>query len=103
MSYEILRLTDRPELKETAARWFHEKWGVPLESYLDSMEECLSGAGPVPQWYAAVDSGAIIGGLGVIENDFRPRKDPTSARSIRRRPGGGRESPEPCCASPAPT
>ena len=29
MSYEILRLTDRPELKETAARWFHEKWGIP--------------------------------------------------------------------------
>ena len=39
------------------------------------MEECLSGTGPVPQWYAALDSGTITGGLGVIENDFHPRKD----------------------------
>lgn len=28
MEYEIVRLTDRPELKTAAARWFHEKWGI---------------------------------------------------------------------------
>ena len=43
MTYEIVRLIDRPQLKERAARWFHEKWGVPLEAYAESMEECLSG------------------------------------------------------------
>ena len=75
MGYEILRLADRPELKTMAARWFHEKWGVPLGVYLDSMEACLSGEKPVPQWYTAVESGAVIGGLGVIENDFHARKD----------------------------
>ena len=41
MDYKIVRLTDRPELKEQAARWFHEKWGIPLEAYMESMEECL--------------------------------------------------------------
>lgn len=31
--------------------------------------------GPVPQWYVALVNGRIIGGLGVIENDFHNRKD----------------------------
>lgn len=75
MDYKIVRLTDRPELKEQAARWFHEKWGIPLEAYMESMEECLEEKGPVPQWYMALDGERIIGGMGVIENDFHDRKD----------------------------
>lgn len=77
MQYEILKLTDRPEIKERAAQWFHEKWGIPLSAYLESMEEALSGGGSVPQWYVAVEQDRIIGGLGVIANDFHDRKDLT--------------------------
>lgn len=75
MEFEIIRLVDRPALKGRAARWFHEKWGVPLEAYAESMEECLAGKSAVPQWYAAMEGDRIIGGLGVIENDFHDRKD----------------------------
>lgn len=75
MDYEIIRLADRPGMKGQAARWFHEKWGIPLEAYLESMADCLRGGKPVPQWYTAVEDGRIIGGLGVIENDFHDRKD----------------------------
>lgn len=75
MDYEIIRLVDKPEIKDTAAGWFHEKWGIPLEAYLESMEECLLRKSPVPQWYVAKEDGRIIGGLGVIENDFHDRKD----------------------------
>lgn len=39
------------------------------------MEECFTGESPVPQWYVAIEEGRIIGGLGVIENDFHDRKD----------------------------
>ena len=39
------------------------------------MEECLEEKGPVPQWYMALDGERIIGGMGVIENDFHDRKD----------------------------
>lgn len=77
MQYEILKLTDRPEIKERAAQWFHEKWGIPLSAYLESMEEALSGGSSVPQWYVAVEQDRIIGGLGVIANDFHDRKDLT--------------------------
>ena len=77
MDYEIVRLRERPEWKDRAAAWFHEKWGVPLDAYRESMEACLAGRGPVPQWYMAAADGRIIGGLGVIENDFHDRKDLT--------------------------
>lgn len=75
MNCEITRLTDKPQLKEQAARWFHEKWGIPLEAYQKSMEDCLLQKTPVPAWYLAMENGRIIGGLGVIENDFHNRKD----------------------------
>lgn len=75
MEYEIVRLTDRPEMKEQAAWWFHKKWNIPSEAYMESMEDCLKGMKPVPQWYMALEGERIIGGLGVIENDFHDRKD----------------------------
>ena len=31
----------------------------------------------IPQWYIAVEGDTIVGGLGVIENDFHDRKDLT--------------------------
>ncbi|MBC8575870.1 GNAT family N-acetyltransferase [Yanshouia hominis] len=75
MSCEIIRLIDHPEIRERAARWFHEKWDVPLEAYIKSMEECSGERKSVPQWYIAIEGNRIIGGLGVIENDFHDRKD----------------------------
>ena len=77
MTYEILNLRERPELSGKAAAWFHDKWGVPLEAYRESMAHCVKHDGAVPQWYVAMDGNAIIGGLGVIENDFHDRKDLT--------------------------
>ncbi len=77
MDRHIIRLKDQPELLTTAAQWFHEKWGIPPEAYLESMQQCLAGNHPVPQWYLALELDRIIGGLGVIENDFHNRKDLT--------------------------
>lgn len=77
MNYKIIRLTDKPGLLQAAAQWFHEKWGIPLTAYLESMQESLTGKHPVPQWYLALEQEKIIGGLGVIENDFHNRKDLT--------------------------
>ena len=58
-AYPLYALEGEP-LLERAAAWFHEKWGYPLEAYRESMEECLAGGGPVPQWYMAVAEGRII-------------------------------------------
>ena len=74
---KIISLINRPEMKDLMAQWFHEKWGIPLEAYLESMNECLEEKANIPQWYVAVKGDKIIGGLGVIENDFHDRKDLT--------------------------
>ena len=73
---EILKLREHSELASEAAEWFHSKWDIPIEEYVGSIQECLTGKS-VPQWYVAVEDGQIVGGIGVIENDFHNRKDLT--------------------------
>ena len=74
--YQYIDLRQKPELKDTAARWFHSKWYVPVEAYLECMEAYLSGETELG-WYLCMDGEQIVGGLGVIENDFHDRKDLT--------------------------
>lgn len=71
----ILRLREHPAWAGRAAAWFHEKWSVPLSAYQESIADCIAARGSVPQWYLAVEDGNIVGGLGVIENDFHDRKE----------------------------
>lgn len=77
LEYEIVKLKDRPEMKEYAANWFHSKWGIPVEAYLDSMEASLPADAAVPAWYLCLHGEKMIAGMGVIENDFHDRKDLT--------------------------
>lgn len=39
--YTYVTLRQKPLLKETAAEWFHSKWQVPKEAYLESMDAIL--------------------------------------------------------------
>jgi GNAT superfamily N-acetyltransferase len=72
--YTFITLRERPQLKDEAAQWFHEKWGVPKEAYLECMEAYLNNETEYG-WYLCLDKDKIIGGMGVIENDFHDRKD----------------------------
>ena len=72
--YTYLNLREKPQLKDAAAQWFHEKWGVPKEAYLECMEAYLRGETEYG-WYLCLDQSRIVGGLGVIANDFHDRKD----------------------------
>lgn len=74
--YIYITLKDRPQLKERAAAWFHSKWEVPQEAYLECMEAYLNNETSYG-WYLCLDEDKIVGGLGVIENDFHNRKDLT--------------------------
>ncbi len=76
-NYRIIKIQEHPELKNYAANWFHEKWNIPLEAYLESIDECMKNKTAVPQWYIVIIGDRIVGGLGVIENDFHNRKDLT--------------------------
>ena len=74
--YEIITLRQKPELIEEAAEWFHNKWCVPKEAYLECMNAYLNGETEYG-WYLCLDGNKIIAGMGVIENDFHNRKDLT--------------------------
>ncbi len=74
--YTYINLYDRPTLLQDAATWFHDKWGVPKEAYLECMEAYLQGETPYG-WYLCLDGEQIVAGLGVIENDFHDRPDLT--------------------------
>ena len=73
-NYTYIKLRERPEWKQAAAEWFHSKWNVPTEAYLDCMDAYLSGETEYG-WYLCLNGDKIVGGMGVIENDFHDRKD----------------------------
>ena len=65
-----------PALAKAAAAWFSAKWGLPQQSYRDSIRACLGRDAGVPQWYVVPDGkGGIAAGTGLIENDFHDRPD----------------------------
>ena len=68
-----MSIREIPRIKDAAA-WFHAKWGVPESTYRESMDAYLSGRTEYG-WYLCLDGDRIVGGLGVIENDFHERKD----------------------------
>ena len=72
--YIYITLRERPELEKEAAAWFHDKWGVPEEAYLECMDAYLARETELG-WYLCLCGDEIVGGLGVIENDFHDRKD----------------------------
>ena len=70
----FVTLRDRPEIEDVAAEWFHGKWGVPKEAYLACMDAYLRGETEY-EWVLCLDGDKIVGGMGVIENDFHDRPD----------------------------
>ena len=72
---KIIRIRDHTDFICEGAEWFHCKWGVSKEAYEESMKESFDNERSVPQWYVAVEGRKIIGGAGVVENDFHNRKD----------------------------
>ena len=72
--YKYITLREEPKIKDKAATWFHSKWGVPKEAYLECMDAYLQNETEYG-WYLCLDGNQIIGGMGVIENDFHDRKD----------------------------
>ena len=74
--FDYITLRERAELKSCAAEWSHCKWGLPTEAYLECMEAYLKKETEYG-WYLCMNGDKIVGGMGVIENDFHDRKDLT--------------------------
>lgn len=74
-NYKIIGLKDHPALIDSFAKYFHERWHIPLEAYYESMQSCIENNEVIPQWIAVFVDSQIIAGLGVIKNDFHERTD----------------------------
>lgn len=72
----INKLSD-PTLINELAHYFSLIWGIPVTAYVESMEESLQTKTGVPSWYYITKDNAIIGGVGLILNDFHKRTDLT--------------------------
>ncbi len=76
MTYQYVTLRENPHIMRAAAEWFHSKWRVPIDAYIACMNDYLQGETEYG-WYLCLDGERIVGGLGVIENDFHNRFDLT--------------------------
>ena len=74
---KLIKIRENKNMADRAANWFHQKWNIPFRAQHESICDCLKNETIVPRWYLAMDRDVIIGGLGVIDNDFHNRKDLT--------------------------
>lgn len=74
--FEIISLRENPGELERFIAFFSSHWQNEV-LYRDCMTACLATDSPLPQWYLLLDSGngAVIGGAGLITNDFNARMD----------------------------
>ena len=74
-NFKFIPLAEHPEYSAAAAEWFSEKWNIPKEAYIESINDCINRKHEVPTWYIILYNEKIIAGAGIIENDFHERKD----------------------------
>ena len=58
--FQYITLRENPALMNAAAEWFHSKWGVPTEAYLECMEAYLKQETELG-WFLCLDGNQIIG------------------------------------------
>lgn len=60
-----------------AIQFFQEKWATPETTilYEDCISNSITSLNPLPQWYLLEKDNRIIGGAGLITNDFISRMD----------------------------
>lgn len=74
--YNIISIRSCPRYSERAIDWFASKWGIDRKEYEKSIYDCINKNESLPQWYLAIDEeDEIIGGCGLIQNDFVDRTD----------------------------
>jgi len=92
---QIVNIREHPEWLEHAADYFSSRWNLDRQLYLDSMNDSVTTDKALPRWYlmirnteqnnvekhsintrnADINEDNIIGGFGLIDNDFMVRTD----------------------------
>ncbi|MBQ8509013.1 MAG: GNAT family N-acetyltransferase [Clostridia bacterium] len=74
---EIVSVRERPEYADKAIAFFQRHWASDASRpvYEDCIRHCVGADGSLPQWYLLLKDSEIIGGAGLITNDFISRMD----------------------------
>ncbi|MDR0906464.1 MAG: GNAT family N-acetyltransferase [Oscillospiraceae bacterium] len=77
MSFEIISVRDNPKYLDAAIGFFASKWSIPRAMYDDCIRSSVATESKLPRWYLLrkVETGEIVGGFGLITNDFNSRQD----------------------------
>jgi GNAT superfamily N-acetyltransferase len=74
---KILGIRENPELLEMGTKFFHGAFGNKdnYMLYLDCITHSITTESTLPRWFLAMKGDAIVGGCGLITNDFISRMD----------------------------
>lgn len=74
---EIISIKEQPGYAKAAIAYFQKHWATATSGmvYEDCILSCLKSDAPLPQWYLLVENDGIIGGTGLVTNDFISRMD----------------------------
>ena len=67
---DIINLRQHPEFLEDAVDYFSSRWNIDRQLYFDSISDSLTTKEPLPRWFLMLRDGELIGGFGLIDNDF---------------------------------
>jgi N-acetylglutamate synthase-like GNAT family acetyltransferase len=72
----LISIRENPEYKDVAIKYFQQRWpSVWPVIYEDCINHCIDARDNLPQWYLLEKENEIIGGAGLITNDFISRGD----------------------------
>lgn len=73
---KIISIRENPNYKDLAIEFFQQSWkSVWPVIYKDCIDHCINASNDLPQWYLLEKENEIIGGAGLITNDFISRGD----------------------------
>ena len=73
---QIISIRQNPEHLEAAIAYFQKRWpSVQPEIYDDCLRHAVTAKDNLPQWYLLMQEDEIIGGAGLVTNDFISRGD----------------------------
>jgi len=73
----LISVKNHPQWLEPAILFFQHHWASEVSKpvYDDCLRSMMNSPSPLPQWYILVDGHNIVGGAGLVTNDFVSRMD----------------------------
>ena len=74
---DIIQLRENPKMLDKGAKFFHASFGSEgnYMLYYDCIKHSISTGSLLPRWFLAMKGEEIVGGCGLITNDFISRMD----------------------------